>query len=64
MLLPVMSKMQSNELTVPVEGDLKMNNSLFKYFFDICLREGKTTSELWGTVNLQTFQEGYKQMMF
>lgn len=63
MLLPVMSKMQSNKLTVPVERDLKMNNSLFKYFFDICFGEGKTTGEPWGTVNLQTFQEGYKKIM-
>lgn len=45
MLLPVMSEMQSNKLTVPVERDLKMNKSLFKYFFDICFGEGKTTGE-------------------
>lgn len=56
-----MSKMQSNKLTVPVERDLKMSKSLFKYFFDIRFGEGKTTGKPWGTKNLQTFQEEYKK---
>lgn len=36
-----MSKMQTNEFTVPIEGDLMMSSSLFKYFFDICFKERK-----------------------
>lgn len=66
MLLSVMSKMQPNEFTVPVEGDLMMNSSLFKHFFDICFKEGKKQEVRFGVNtnipgNKLSFKELFKK---
>lgn len=47
MLLPVMTKMQSDKFTVPVKRDMMMNNSLSKNFLDIFLKGKTKTNQLY-----------------
>lgn len=46
MLLPVVTKMQSDKFTVPVKRDMMMNNSLSKNFLDIFLKGKKKINQL------------------